>query len=162
MRMGIGSYFLGTDHGISTHLGNFSSVAGGTYIHGPDDHACIHNRKLVSTFDFGGWGVDFTRSGEFHGDVMIGNDVWVGEFAQIMSGVIIGDGAIIGAHTVIGKDVPPFAVVVGNPFQIKRYRFSNDIIVKLLEIKWWNWDERTVRERLQDFRDIDKFVEKYG
>ena len=162
MILGRGSYFLGTDHGKSTHVGNFSSIAGGTYIHGPDNHACINNRKLVSTFDWGVWGADFTPSGRYIKDVMIGNDVWIGEGVQILSEVTIGDGAIVGAHTVVGKDVPPYAVIVGNPYVIKRYRYSDEIIKKLLEIKWWDWDNRKINERLASFIDIDEFIKLYG
>jgi virginiamycin A acetyltransferase len=69
----------------------------------------------------------------------IGNDVWIGHNAIILSGVSsIGDGAIIGAGTVVYQDVPPYAVVVGNPGRIVRYRFSQELIQKLLEEKWWN------------------------
>lgn len=167
MKIGRHSYFLGTDHGPSkganeTIIGNFSSIAGGTYIHGPDNHACVTNHDLVSTFDFGEWGADFTKSGQTKGPVVIGNDVWIGEGAQILAGVVIGDGAIIGAHTVVGKDVPPFSVVVGSPYVIKRFRFSPQIIQKLLNMKWWNWDNSLVRDRLQDFKDIKTFIQKYG
>lgn len=162
MILGRQSYFLGTDHGVETEIGNFSSIAGGTYIHGPDNHAVVFNRNLVSSFDFGAWGASFTPSGLAKKTVKIGNDVWIGEYAQILSGVKIGDGAIIGAHAVIGKDVPPYAVVVGNPYQIKRFRFDADIIQKLLQIKWWNWEDNVIKERLADFMDIGLFIEKYG
>lgn len=162
MILGRHSYFLGTDHGVDTVVGNFSSIAGGTYIHGPDNHAVRYNKNLVSTFDMGIFGANFTPSGLSDGPVVIGNDVWIGEFAQIMSGVKISDGAIIGAHTVVGKDVPPYAVVVGNPYQIKRFRFSAENIQKLLNLKWWNWSDDLIKERLGDFVDIGKFIKKYG
>lgn len=162
MTLGKDSYFLGTDHGLNTAVGNFSSIAGGVYIHSPDNHGCIANRNLVTTFDFGRWGVDFTRSGWTKGEVQIGNDVWIGEGVQILSGVKIGDGVIVGAHAVIGKDVPPYAVVVGNPYVIKRYRYSEEIIKKLLEIKWWDWENDIIRSRLPDFIDITNFIKLYG
>ena len=162
MNLGEHSYFLGIDKGPNTTIGKYCSIAVGTYIHSFDNHACITNRKLVSTYDFGEWGVDFTRSGWSKGDVKIGNDVWMGEDVQILTGVTIGDGVIVGAHTVIGKDVPPYAVIVGNPYIIKRYRYSDEIIKKLLEIKWWDWDNRKINERLASFIDIDEFIKLYG
>jgi virginiamycin A acetyltransferase len=74
------------------------------------------------------------------GDIIIGNDVWIGYNATIMSGVTIGDGAIISANATVVKDVKPYSIIGGNPaFEIKK-RFPDEIIEKLLEIKWWNWD----------------------
>lgn len=162
MTTGRHSYFLGTDHGINTMIGNFSSIAGGTYIHGPDNHACVVDTALVSCFDFGNFGANFTVSGRSDGPVIIGNDVWIGEHAQIMSGVRIYDGAIIGAHAVVAKNVPPYAIAVGNPVEFKKFRFNPDIIQALLNIKWWDWEDGLIKERLDDFRDINKFVEKYN
>ena len=159
MTLGRHSYFLGTDKGDNTIIGNFSSIAGGTYIHGADNHAWVKNNRLVSTCDqyFRGEYI----SGYKKGDVRIGNDVWIGEDTQILNGVTIGDGAIIGAHAVIAKDVPPYAVVVGNPGRVVKYRFSEDIIEQLLKIKWWDWEERKVSEAREYFDDIDKFVERF-
>jgi acetyltransferase-like isoleucine patch superfamily enzyme len=73
--------------------------------------------------------------------VNIGNDVWVGYGVTIMSGVSIGHGAVLGAETVVAKDVPPYAVVIGNPARISRYRFSPETISQLLAIRWWDWDD---------------------
>lgn len=159
MQLGRHSYFLGTDKSDNTVIGNFSSIAGGTYIHGPDNHACIRDPKLVSTFDefFGG----AYLSGFSKGIVEIGNDVWIGEDVKIMNGVKVGDGAIVGAHSVLAKDVPPYAVVVGNPQVVKKYRFSKDIIKKLLKIAWWEWSDEIISQRRAEFDDISLFVKKY-
>ena len=73
------------------------------------------------------------------GDVRIGNDVWVGREAMLLSGVTVGDGAVIGARSVVSKDVPPYAIVSGNPATIRRTRFPPDQIERLLAIQWWNW-----------------------
>lgn len=70
--------------------------------------------------------------------VIIGNDVWIGSHALILGGVKIGDGAVIGAGAVVTKDVPPYAIVGGVPASIIRFRFSQEIIDKLLEVEWWN------------------------
>jgi virginiamycin A acetyltransferase len=72
--------------------------------------------------------------------MIIGNDVWVGYKATIMSGVTIGDGAIIAAHSVVTKDVEPYAIVGGNPAKLIKKRFSEERIQQLLEMAWWNWD----------------------
>jgi chloramphenicol O-acetyltransferase type B len=90
------------------------------------------------------------------GDVNIGNDVWIGAEAIILSGVTIGDGAVIGARAVVAKDIPPYAIAVGNPARIIRQRFDEKTIEKLLEIKWWNWDDAQIEKFLpillsQDF-----------
>ena len=74
------------------------------------------------------------------GDIRIGNDVWIGEDAKILSGVTIGDGAVIGANSLVTKNVPPYAVVGGVPAKIIKYRFPENVISRLLQIKWWDWD----------------------
>ena len=78
--------------------------------------------------------------------IIIGHDVWIGRGATIMSGVKIGNGAVIGAQAVVAKDVPPYAVVVGNPGKVIRYRFNKDIISKLQAIKWWYWSQNEIIE----------------
>ena len=86
----------------------------------------------------------------------IGNDVWIGANVFIKDGVTIGDGAIIGACTVVTKDVPPYAIVVGNPGKIIRYRFSQEIIDELLKLKWWEYDISEFGE--VDFDNIEKAI----
>jgi hypothetical protein len=80
--------------------------------------------------------------------VNIGNDVWIGSGVFIKGGVTIGDGVIIGAHSVVVKDVPPYAIVGGVPVKIIKYRFDEKTIAKLLELKWWQYD-------IADFGDLD-------
>jgi len=96
------------------------------------------------------------------GDVVIGNDVWLGYKSLILSGISIGDGAVIAAGSIITKDVPPYAIVGGNPAKIIRYRFSDDIIARLLKTKWWEWEKKKVEEYLPYLLsdDIDFFLEK--
>lgn len=74
------------------------------------------------------------------GDTVIGNDVWIGHGATLMPGVKIGDGAIIATKAVVTKDVEPYTIVGGNPAKEIKKRFSEDIISKLLELQWWDWD----------------------
>jgi virginiamycin A acetyltransferase len=80
------------------------------------------------------------------GAVEIGNDVWIGAQATIMSGVNVGDGAIIAAFSVVTKDVPPYTIVGGNPAKIIRQRFNQETTEALLKIKWWDWEIKSIKE----------------
>ena len=96
------------------------------------------------------------------GPVIIGSDVWVGSGSIILSGVKIGSGAIIGAGSVVVNDVPPYAVAVGNPARVVKYRFSPDRIEKLLRISWWDWEDDKIRENIdQLYGDVDSFINKF-
>ena len=94
------------------------------------------------------------------GDVVIGNDVWIAEGAVILSGVNIGDGAVIGSQAVVSKDVPPYAVVSGNPARLVKMRFDEDTIKQLLQIQWWNWPVEKIRAHMQLIcsQKIDEFL----
>ncbi|GAA0075876.1 CatB-related O-acetyltransferase [Clostridium sp. CTA-5] len=89
------------------------------------------------------------------GDIIIGNDVWIGFEAVIMSGVHIGDGAIIGTRALVTKDVPPYAIVGGIPAQIIRKRFEDSVIEDLLKIQWWNWSTEKISEKLTAIKSGD-------
>ncbi|SOH03414.1 hypothetical protein KSMBR1_0903 [Candidatus Kuenenia stuttgartiensis] len=80
------------------------------------------------------------------GDVIIGNDVWIGREALILSGVTIGNGVVIGAKALVTKDVAPYSIVGGNPARHIRFRFPEEIIAELIEMAWWDWPEEIVRE----------------
>ena len=82
------------------------------------------------------------------GGIVIGNDVWIGFEAVILSGVTIGDGAIIGTRAVVTKDVPPYTIVGGVPAKPIRKRFSDDVISQLLKIQWWNWSENRIKKNI--------------
>ena len=88
----------------------------------------------------------------------IGNDVWIGDNVFIKSGVKIGDGAVVGAGAVVTKDVPPYAVVVGVPARVIKYRFDEKTIAELLELKWWDLDAQIVKSL--PFRDVGLCIEK--
>ena len=92
---------------------------------------------------------------------IIGNDVFIGANVTVLDGVTIGDGAVIGAGAVVSKDIPPYAIAVGCPIRVIKYRMTEEQITAMQRIQWWNWDD----ERLQDiermFEDIDGFIEKW-
>ena len=96
------------------------------------------------------------------GMVTIGNDVWIGDNAVILSGVKIGDGAVIGNSAIVARDVPPYAIVAGNPTELIKYRFQKDIIEKLLQISWWDWSESKILANIEYFYgDVREFIAKF-
>lgn len=93
------------------------------------------------------------------GQVLIENDVWIGHGATIMGGVTIHSGAVIGAEAVVTKDVPPYAIVAGNPARIVKYRFERDEILRMLDIAWWHWDSDVLKSRYQEMRmPVTEFI----
>lgn len=90
--------------------------------------------------------------------VMIGNDVWIGSGVKIMEGVTIGDGAVVAAGAIVTKDVPPYAIVGGVPAKIIKYRFDEETIKKLLELKWWEKDQAWIKSHADDFDDVEKLL----
>ena len=97
-----------------------------------------------------------------NGEVFIGNDVWIGMNAIILSGVSIGDGAVVAAGAVVVEDVPPYAIVLGVPAKVKGYRFKTEVIQSLLEMRWWDWDAKKIVENVDDFYiDVEEFIKKH-
>ena len=95
-----------------------------------------------------------------HSPITIGNDVWIAANVKIKQGVTIGDGAILATECFVTKDVPPYAMVGGNPAKIIRYRFTEKQIADLLEIKWWDWSDDKIKETVPLLvqGDINKFI----
>lgn len=92
-------------------------------------------------------------------EVVIGNDVWIGQGAMLLGGIEIGNGAIIGAGAVVTKDVPPYSIVAGVPARIVRYRFEEETIRSLQKVEWWNKDEKWLEEHAYLFEDVENFFE---
>ena len=122
-----------------------------------------HQMNAVTTFPFyvmRGW--DMTppplSALPIKGDTVIGNDVWIGQHATILPGVHIGDGAIIGANSVVGSDVEPYTIVVGNPAKAIRKRFDDELIALLLQFKWWDRSIEEIQELIPILTssDLDK------
>lgn len=96
-----------------------------------------------------------------HFQVIVGHDVWIGHGATIMGGVRIGNGAVIGAGSVVAKYIPPYAIAVGNPARVVKYRFDAETIKKLLAVKWWNWDLKKIADNLPLLADVEKFLARH-
>lgn len=114
-----------------------------------------HTQKSLSTFPFPifyeEWELDLkqvTQAWDNKGDIVIGNDVWIGYQAVIMSGVHIGDGAIIGARAVVTKDVSPYSIVGGVPAHFIKKRFDEQTIEKLLKLRFWDWPNQRIKENI--------------
>lgn len=147
------------DNKTKVKIGNYCSIAGGTIILLGGEH----RHDWVTTYPFSALHpAAFHIPGHPHtkGDVHIGNDVWIGINALILSGVTIGDGAVIGANAVVSKDVPPYAIVAGNPAKIVKYRFDRKTIQKLLKISWWYWPEAEIVNTFPYLlsNDINRFI----
>lgn len=133
-------------------IGKFCSIACGTKFL---FNCANHTLKSLSTYTFPlfyeEWELEksnITTAWDNKGDIVIGNDVWIGYEAVIMAGVHIGDGAIIAARAVVTKDVPPYTIVGGTPAKEIRKRFDAEVIQQLLMLKWWDWSADNIRQCL--------------
>lgn len=146
-----GSCFIPWTVDPDTEIGRYCSIAEGVRIINGNHpmglkstHALFHNPMFGLCPDWIGGPLNPT---------VIGNDVWIGANAVILPEVNrIGDGAVIGAGAVVNKDVPDYAVVLGNPARVVKYRFAEETIVKLLEEKWWEKDLRELEQDLAEFQ----------
>jgi virginiamycin A acetyltransferase len=140
-------------------IGKFCSLAcGAKFIF----TSANHTLKSLSTYPFPllyeEWGLDrkdVASAWDNKGDIIIGNDVWIGYEAVVLSGVHIGDGAIIGARSVVTRDVPPYAIVGGVPAKEIRKRFDEATIRTLLQLRWWDWPFETIRRYLPSIMNGD-------
>lgn len=147
------------DDSTKLKIGKFCSLASHIYILAGGEH----RSDWVSTYPFNCLIDDFNYikgHPATKGDIVIGNDVWIGDSVKILSGVTIGDGAIIGTASVVAKDVPPYAIAAGNPARIIRYRFDEETIKELLDIKWWNFKEEDIIKIVPILQsdDIQNFI----
>lgn len=143
-------------NGDTLRIGKFCSIAcGAKFLFA----SANHTQTSVSTYPFPiffeEWDLDIgdvTLAWDHKGDIVIGNDVWIGYEAVVMAGVTIGDGAIIGARAVVTKDVPPYTIVGGVPARKIRRRFSDNVIARLLELKWWDWPAEQIQRNIKNIQ----------
>lgn len=140
-------------------IGKFCSIACGVkFIF----NCANHTLRSLSTYTFPlffeEWDLpksEVASAWDNKGDIIVGNDVWIGYDAVIMAGVTIGDGAIIGTRAVVTKDVEPYSIVGGIPAREIRKRFSPDVIERLRELQWWNWQEEKIRKAIPAIQSGD-------
>lgn len=146
-------------------VGNFCSIAHNVKVYLGGNH----RHDWVTTFPFGHIHTNVFNSfnGVGHpqskGDIIIGNDVWIGGNVVIMSGITIGDGAVIANNSHVVNNVEPYSIIGGNPAKLIKYRFTSEQIEKLLEIKWWNWDDEKINQNINLLcnENIDEFINKF-
>ena len=133
-------------------IGKFCSIAcGAKFIFNSANHTLSSLSTYPFPIFFEEWGLDIkdvALAWDNKGDIVIGNDVWIGYEAVIMAGVTIGDGAIIGTRAVVTKDVPPYTTVGGVPAKTIRKWFSEDTIAMLMELQWWDWPEEKIAQNI--------------
>jgi len=147
------------DSDANLEIGNYCSFAADVKIFLGGEH----RTDWVSTYPFNALHPEFSHI-EGHprskGDVRIGNDVWLGRGAVVLSGVTIGDGAAVGAYSVVTKDVPDYAIVGGNPAKLLKMRFPPEVVERLRAIQWWNWSPERVKRAVPYLQNsnIEEFI----
>lgn len=139
-------------------IGKFCSIAcGARFLMNSANHAMGSLSTYVFPIFYEEWdhGMVVTEAWDNRGDILIGNDVWIGYEAVILSGVTIGDGAIVAARSVVTKDVPPYTIVGGVPAKPIRRRFDQETIDALLELRWWDWPAEKLAGCLRAIQDGD-------
>ena len=140
-------------------IGKFCSIAcGAKFLFNSANHTLSSLSTYPFPLFFEEWGLEkkgVTKAWDNKGDIVIGNDVWIGYEAVIFAGVTIGDGAIIGTRAVVTKDVPPYTIVGGVPAKPIKKRFSEETISALLEIQWWNWSEERIAGNIDAIQSGD-------
>ena len=146
-------------NGDKLKIGKFCSIAcGAKFLFTSANHTMHSLSTYPFPIFFEEWGLDaqdIRSAWDNKGDIVIGNDVWIGYEAVILSGVTVGDGAIIGTRAVVTKDVPPYTVVGGVPAKPIRKRFDDAAIEKLQALRWWDWDEEKIKRNIPIIKSGD-------
>ena len=148
-------------NGDKLKIGRFCSIAcGAKFLFTSGNHTMRSLSNYTFPIFFDEWNLDaknIRSAWDNKGDIVIGNDVWIGYEAVILSGVTVGDGAIVGARAVVTKDVPPYTIVAGVLAHPIRKRFDEEVIAKLQALRWWDWDEEKIKRCIPAIQsgDID-------
>ena len=149
-------------------IGKFCSIAcGAKFLFNSANHTMTSLSTYPFPLFFEEWGLEkknVTQAWDNKGDIVIGNDVWIGYEAVILAGVTIGDGAILGTRAVVTKDVPPYTIVGGIPARPIKKRYSEETIARLLKLKWWDWPESIIAQNIQAIKSgrIEQINEMVG
>ncbi len=165
-KLGRGSYINRDGDFTDTEIGRYTSIGAGVSTvvgrHPIKDQVAMHPAFTdpAETFGFS-FAKEKTFKGEV-GNIKIGNDVWIGNHVKIMDGVTIGDGAVVGAGALVVKDTPPYSICAGVPARVIRYRFDEETVKRLEELKWWENSDEWIRAHIDEFKDIKVFLEAMG
>lgn len=161
--IGLGTYVSLNSRISYTEIGKFCSIGPNFFcgygIHptnGISTSPVFYSARLQAGFSY-----SKNNKIEERKKITVGNDVFIGANVVVIDGVTIGDGAIIGAGAVVSKDIPPYAIAVGTPIKIIKYRFEPEVIEKLQKIQWWNKDETVLKAVEQNFFEVNKFIELF-
>jgi chloramphenicol O-acetyltransferase type B len=167
VELGRHTYGFGEDtfpiftEGARIVVGAFCAIDNEARIHGGGEHVITRAASFplnAMLFDRGKRNAIDDRE---TGPTVIGNDVWIGKGATVLTGLTVGDGAVVGTRAVVTKPVAPYAIVVGNPARILRYRFEPEIRERLLALRWWDWSDEEIRARRQWFMgDVESFLDE--
>lgn len=159
-KIGRYSYIGNNSFVIDTEIGNYTSIAPDCYIGGTN-----HPMDWVSTSPvFHKWENLMKKNFSNHefeifNNTIVGNDVWIGNKVMIKAGITISDGAVVGMGSIVTRDIGPYEIWAGNPAKMIRKRFDDDVIEKLMEIKWWEWSEEKLEVHASDFDSPRTFIE---
>lgn len=146
-------------NGDKLKIGKFCSIAcGAKFMFTSGNHSLKSLANYTFPIFFDEWGLDakdIRNAWDNKGDIVVGNDVWIGYEAVIMPGVKIGDGAVVGTRAVVTKDVSPYTIVGGVPAKPIRRRFDDETINKLLALRWWDWDYEKIKSNISAIQSGD-------
>jgi phosphonate metabolism protein (transferase hexapeptide repeat family) len=167
VEMGDYSYVVHDAQIIYATIGKFCSIASHTRVN-PGNHPLERVALNHFTYRASAYGLGPDEAGFFdwrrRHRVTLGHDVWLGHGVIVLPGVTIGTGAAIGAGAVVTKDIPPFAVAVGNPARVIRFRFAEEVREALLAIAWWDWPRERLAAALEEIRTLpaDEFCRRHA